>query len=153
MDWLAILLSLLTGVLLWYFLPRGVVLVRTPLTADAHGDPLYDTWELKNDSPLPVSILSARAVSPDTWNQDRERFDEADLPWNESPEGIRLHFNDETSEIRREDWQKDWTNQEVLPGDTLTAIVPTNSTLIVRYRRAGPGGLLERRQLRIDGGA
>lgn len=59
--------------------------------------------------------------------------------------GVRLHFDDETREIGRVDLGRPWRGLTVSPGETLTAHVPNNTTLTIRYRRSGIGGLLERR--------
>ncbi len=51
-------LALATGFGLWVVLPRGVVLVKSQLTRNFDGDPIYDMWTIQNDSALPVRIVS-----------------------------------------------------------------------------------------------
>ena len=142
MNWIDVLVSIATGVLLWALLPRGVVLTRARRTENAKGDTLHDTWEIKNDSPLPVRLTSVRVVMPGH---------EGDMPWDGGPHGLTLRFDDDTAEIAREDWQRPWNHVVVRPGDTLEAHVPNNITLMIEYRRAGWSGVFERRKTRIDG--
>ncbi len=155
MSWVATgisaLVSIAVGLLLWAFLPRGVVLTRQVWTKDSGGNPLYDTWRITNDSSLPVRITSIRYVTPDTWNDESRSFDEPVLP-SDGTDGIRLSLDDSTAEVARMDWKRPWSEVVVEPGDTLTAVVGTNTTLLIDYRRAGRVGLFERRHLTIHGG-
>ena len=96
MDWL---ISVVVGIALWAFLPRGVVLVRSVHTNHA------DSWTIKNDSPLPVRLTSVRVASPDTVNLETHAIDENELPW-DGLLGVRLRFDDESTEIKRADWQR-----------------------------------------------
>lgn len=137
--------SIGVGVLLWMLLPRGVVLTRT-LSGP-------DLWQVKNDSPLPVRIMSVRVVSPEEWNETTSRFDEPVLPVDGGIHGVSLSIDDEVADTARTDNQRPWSEVSITPGDTLTARVPTNTTLIIDYRRAGWLGILERRHLGIHGGA
>lgn len=153
MDWIGAIVSVVTGILLWYFLPRGVVLTRGRKSEGLRGEELHDSWEIRNASSLPIVIVSARVHSPATWNAKSKTFDQPDLPLHGSPEGVVMRFDDEVTEIRREDLQQAWKGLVVEAGDTLTAIVPTNTSLVIEYRRRGFGGVLERRRVQIDGGA
>ena len=154
MDWastgVGVLVSIGVGIFLWAFLPRGVVLTRAVRTKDATGKHLYDTWEIRNDSSLPIRVRSVRVVTPDTWNDTTESFDEPEMPW-DGLFGVRLSLDDSTAEIARRDWQRPWSEVVVESGDTLTAHVPNNTSVYVDYRRAGWSGLLERRHLVVHG--
>jgi len=150
MEWVV---SIVTGVLLWFFLPRGVVLTRQALVEDAQGNRLHDSWTVQNSGSLPIQIRSVAYVTPDQWNPTTRKFDGLELPPGGSAEGIRLTLTDEVSEIRREDRLQPWREVVIPPGDSLIAQVPTNTSLRLLYRRAGVGGVLERRSLQIDGGA
>lgn len=136
-----VLVSIATGVLLWAFLPRGVVLTRAVKTENRTGEPLDDTWELKNDSPLSLTLTSVRLAMPGY---------ERDLPW-DGEHGVRLCFDDETAEIAREDFQRPWNEVVVEPGDTLEAAMQSNTSLLIEYRRAGWLGVFERRRVVIHG--
>lgn len=150
MDWISVaasgLITIVVGVGLWAFLPRGVVLTRTVKTDTA------DTWRIKNDSPLPIRITSVRVSAPETVDLEAESILEPELP----PDGllgVRLYLDDETAEIGRMDWRSAWDQVVVVPGDTMTAHLPTNTSLYIDYRRAGWSGVFERRSLVIHGGA
>lgn len=136
-----VFVSIATGVLVWALLPRGVVLTRAVRTENLKGERLYDTWELKNDSPLPVRLTSVRLVMPGY---------EGDLPW-DGQHGVILTLDDETAEIARADWQRPWNKVVVEPGDTLQAVAEVNTSLFIEYRRAGWFGVFERRRLAIHG--
>lgn len=123
------------GTLLWAFLPRGAVLTRSIKTDRP------DTWELKNSGPVAIRVVSARILGPD--------IDEA-LPWDGSV-GVELHLDDENSEIAREDWRRPWNEVVIPPGDTLHAVVGNNTSLVIKYRRGGLSGVLERRIIAIHG--
>ncbi|MFD7076093.1 hypothetical protein ACFV9G_17955 [Nocardioides sp. NPDC059952] len=145
--------SILTGFALWVVLPRGVVLTRRPLAEHPlSNEPVYDTWQIQNDSPLPVLILSVDYQGADTMHEDK-------LCWRRLSEdvddrrGISLRIDDEVSEIKRLDRQHSWRGVVITPGDTLTATVPNLTDLRIKYRRAGAFGLAERREVWIRGGA
>lgn len=81
------------------------------------------------------------------WSSDG--FD-VELP----PEGgynAYLRFDDHVLETRRDDVFMPWCGVEVPPGETLSAHVGVNTALVIRYRRAGVFGFLERRRLAIHG--
>lgn len=121
MDWL---ISIVVGVALWAFLPRGVVLVR----AAKANQP--DAWTIKNDSPLPVRLTSVRVASPETVNLATDTIEEPELPL-DGLLGVRLNLDDETSDGVRLDWQRPWNQVVVEPGDTLTAYVPVNTSVYI----------------------
>lgn len=147
------LVSVLTSVALWALLPRGIVLTRSVRSQDFRGQPMTDTWELRNDSALPIRIVSVTVCGPHTYDHSRNKIAEIDLPIFEGrgKEGASLVFDDETLEIRRTDTARSWRGIEIPPGDTLEAVVENNRTLRIRYRRAGRFGIMERREISIHG--
>jgi hypothetical protein len=58
--------SVLTGVGLWAVLPRGVVLTRSPSQQEP------GTWELHNDSALPVRLTSVTVEGTLTYNEEAD---------------------------------------------------------------------------------
>lgn len=62
-----------------------------------------------------------------------------------------MTFTDEVLEIGRTDRSMEWGRVKVPPGETLIAHVGGNTTVTIRYRRAGLSGRLERRSLTIHG--
>jgi hypothetical protein len=149
-----VVIALVTGAGLFFALPRGVVLTRSPRTQDFNGQGLYDTWEIRNDSALPVRIMSVTYAGPDTWNETTGRIEQLELPTfeGEGKLGVSLAFDDEVLEITRFDSGKRWRELVVPPGDTMRAHVVNNRTLTIRYRRDGFFGRLERRVITVDGG-
>lgn len=149
MDWVSVyvsaLVTVIAGLALWALLPRGVVLTRARKANER------DSWTIRNDSPLPIQLTSVRIAAPETVDLESHTVGEPDLPW-DGILGVRLSLDDFTAEIARQDWQRAWGEVSVEPGDTLTAHVPTNTTLYLDYRRAGWSGVLERRSLVIHGG-
>jgi len=140
--------SAVAGIVLWAVLPRGVVLKQSPKTRDAVGNPVYDTWEIVNDSHLPARISSVKALGAD--------FDDplkgVPLPWHGFPdEGIQLSLDDVAVEVARVEWQRAWSEVVLAPGAKATALVGTNTSLVIDYRRAGWVGVFERRSLTIHG--
>ena len=154
--------SIVCSLLLWFFLPRGVVLTSTELSyneiypgrADDEPDNEPDDewpddemighggfWRVKNESPLPVRILKATIRGLGTYNEATSKFDEVDVT--DSDDGY-LIFDTEGDPA--------WRGYIVQPGNTFSASVGSNTDLIIRYRRAGWSGVLERRQLSIFGG-
>jgi len=123
-------------------------MVRRVKTQSAAGDALHDTWQLQNDSPLPVQITAAKV-----WGvaEGLDPEEPIDLPW-DGIAGVWLRLDDFTAEFGRADWQRPWNEVRVEPGDTLTAHVDTNTSLRLLYRRAGWAGILERRSIEIHGG-
>lgn len=144
---ISVVVSAAVSVCLWLFLPRGVVLTRQRISDMA------DAWMIRNNSVTPILILSVSVVGVHTYNSQTQSFDAIDLgPVGESKFGISLTHDDECEEIRMADWNKSWEGETVLPGDTLTAIVGNNCSLVIGYRRAGRSGIFERRTISIDGG-
>jgi hypothetical protein len=146
--------SVTTGIGLWALLPRGVVLTRRVRTRDWAGNPLSDTWELRNDSALPVHIMSVTTQGIHTFDPESGKIHTVELQAEPAKDfGVSLHFDDEQLEIARSDRARDWGGLTVPPGDTLHATVRNNRSLRINYRRAGILGVLERREVRIHGGA
>lgn len=146
-------MSVLTGVGLWAVLPRGVVLTRAVRAQGHDGRPRFDTWEIRNNSPLPVTITSVRYRGANTYDDKSGRIPEVDLPVfeGEGDLGISLTFDDEVAEIRRFDMRQSWRGMTVPPGDTLEARVLNNRDLVIGYRRSGLFGVFERRRVEIHG--
>lgn len=127
--------SLGIGVMLWMFLPRGVVLTKT------RDESRLDTWVLQNASSVPALISSATSLGIHGEN-----------PLSDNDNGqVSLMLDDETDEIRRTDMGLDWPGIVIGPGDTMSAHIGVNSALVVGYRRAGWTGIAERRTLTIHG--
>lgn len=145
-------LALATGFGLWAVLPRGVVLVKSPLTHNPDGKPLYDTWRIQNDSALPVRITSVAYRGADTFECRKWRWVELTEDVDER-RGVWLHLDDEVPEIRRLDSGVAWSKIVIPPGDTMRGGVPNNTDLRIKYRRAGWFGFAERREVLLSGGA
>lgn len=155
MDWLQLGLSwfgsLIVGAGLWLFLPRGVVLTRTRAGPDE--------WTIMNDSPLPITIISASEIGVETYDERTGRFEAIELPSGSGDSdcdfryhGVTLFVDDEVRSISMYDGNLPWRGQVLPPGETLSATVGNNTSLKIRYRRAGWSGLFERRQFEIHGG-
>ncbi|KGN29454.1 hypothetical protein N802_13635 [Knoellia sinensis KCTC 19936] len=146
-----VILALGTGVLLWAVLPRGVVLTRSARTEDWRGEPVYDTWALRNESAVPIRLTSVAVRSPDTLDA-KGRFEYVELnDDNADALAVALCFDDAYLETTRGENAQAWKGIEVPPGDTLQAKVDLNRDLRIRYRRTGPTGVFERRQVLIHG--
>jgi hypothetical protein len=145
--------SVLIAVALWLLLPRGSVLIRSQRTQNWKGERLYDMWEIRNASSLPILIQSVRVLSvADYANSKKPRPRDLGVPSNLNE--TWLDFDDPHLANIHSDWQDakaPWSNVLVPPGDTLVSHIQTNTTLYIRYRRAGPFGILERRRLTIHG--
>lgn len=149
--------SLLVGVLLWAFLPRGVVLTRELSRTAPDGSPQFQTWVVRNDSSLPVRITRVSYEGVDTFNRETGIVETRELVTDDSIDqverlGIDLRFDDASDEMARQVHGGRWSGKVVRPGDTLTAYVNLNRSLTMRYRREGKLGFLERRELTIHGG-
>ena len=134
-------ISILCSLLLWLFLPRGVVLTSEEMGYDSTSHQ-YPQWRVKNESALPVRILRASIYGVATYNETTGKFDDVDV----SDEEGRLMLGDGFGDPPE-------TRGYILqPGETFFARVGLNQDLTIRYRRAGCSGLLERRKLSIFGG-
>jgi hypothetical protein len=156
MSWLAfsasVLTSLMVGVFLWAFLPRGVVLTKAERRVDPDGNSTPDSWILTNNSPVAIRMTKVHVISPNNFNPRTGHIEEMPLPVFGDPDsGAELELGDFTSEVARTDWERPWPRVEVAAGDTLTGRVPVNTSLKIAYRRAGWTGVLERRGLVIHG--
>lgn len=150
-----VVIGLLSGLTLWALLPRGVVLTRAYRLKDLAGEPLYDTWEVRNDSALPVLLTSVAFQGPETMDQRTHeiRWDELPVhPHLSKVHGIDIRLDDEQLEYKAEDAEK-WRGFTLPPGDTMQVQVMNLRTLRIKYRRAGWLGVFERREIRIHGGA
>lgn len=143
--------SALTGIVLWAVLPRGVALTRTLRTTDWDGQPLYDTWTITNDSPVPVQLTSVAWQGVETLVGDK-------LLWRELPpetskiQGVDLTPEEEQLYYKLTDALGRWRGFVLPPGDTLRATVMNNHDLRIKYRRAGWTGAFERREIKVHGG-
>jgi hypothetical protein len=146
--------SILVGVTLWALLPRGVVLTRSFPAVAPDGRVLPDTWRIRNESPLPVRIRSVAVSGVGTYDDTKGALRWVEVG-TEDEDGLSatLHLDDEVTEIRRLDNRQPWRAVVVAPGDTMQAHVLNNTTLRIRYRRAGAFGTFERREIQIHGGA
>lgn len=138
------------GVVLWLLLPRGIILTRTFAPVDSKNRRKLDTWSLRNESSLPIRVARAEYRGADTYSN-------GSLAW------IRLNPADMVSDRFELQLDSDLSGGEVLagfdkwrqftlpPGDALLVRMPNNSQLRVRYRRAGLGGIVERRSIEIHG--
>lgn len=136
--------------------PRGVVLTRQLQFCGPDGEQQFQTW-IRNASALPVVLTRVSYSGVTTYNDETGEIEDHDLPsWvpheEEADLGISLRFDDEPLELGRDADEKPWRGLKVPPGDTLTAYVNLNRTLVLEYRRSGVFGVFERRTLRIDGG-
>jgi len=146
--------SITVGVALWALLPRGVVLKRSFPAVAPDGRVLFDTWRPRNESPLPVRIRSVAVSGIGTYDDTKGVLRWIDLGAEDAKNlAATLHVDDEVTEIRRTDNDQPWRTVVVAPGDTMTAHVLNNTTLRIRYRRAGAFGVFERREIQIHGGA
>ena len=59
--------SIVCSLLLWFFLPRGVVLTSTELPYVKEG--CGGMWRVKNESPLPVRILKVTISGLATYDE------------------------------------------------------------------------------------
>lgn len=142
-------ISIVCSLLLWLFLPRGVVLTSADLPYSENGyDPPYDDmdakgriWRVKNESPLPVAILKATIRGFETYDDATGEFKEIDVTDTYDEYLILDSYGD-----------PDWRGHIITPGDSILATIGINSHLKIKYRRAGWSGVLERRQIVIFGG-
>ena len=135
--------SSIVGIALWRFLPRSVAVLTRELYAN-------DTWRIRNDSPVSVQLLEVTVTGVSTIDCDGN-IKAIPVDWDGS--GIvNMTLDDESDEIGRCDWGKPWSEIVLRPGDTMSARVGNNTSLHIRYQRAGRFGRFERRGLTISGG-
>jgi len=147
---IGLLASTIVSIALWLLLPRGVVITRRKPAIDDFGEPIPDSWVLRNESPLAVKILRVRYAGFSTivdeslrWKRlspDQLTDDPFDAVLDSDVGGGEVLSAHET-----------WRGFQITPGDGLVLRMPNNHTLEVRYRRAGWAGVLERRTIRIHG--
>jgi hypothetical protein len=148
------LATIVVGIGLWMFLPRGVVLTKR-LRPTTTTDFASVEWVLRNESAVPMVLLHVEHMGIHTMTADGS-CEVRDLPtdtyevWREL--GIDLGFEDHDMEMVRDVSGKPWHGLTILPGDALVAHVNLNRSLIIKYRRKGWTGVLERRELQIDVG-
>ena len=154
MLWASILISVFSslgvGLVLWVVLPRGIVLSKSVLTADELGKPLYDSWQVRNESALKIRLVSVRYLGVQSGTDKTGVIKEVDLA-DELDGGVELCQDDTSADTSRIENKVSWSKVEVFPGETLTARVINNTTLVIKYRRAGVSGIFEQRELRVHG--
>lgn len=123
---------MLASLLLWFFLPRGVVLTSPG------DDSAFQI--VRNESPLPVRILKV-TLSGVAHIDDRGRFIEVDV----------TDSHDEYLQVFGEG-DAVWRGHVIAPGHGVGVQVHVNSCVTIRYRRAGWLGVLERRRVDVFGG-
>ena len=136
--------SVVVGIGLWLLLPRGVVLVYE----DRH----YGEWTIRNDSPLPVQLCEVTVRGVNVIDEATGQLTSVSLLPGENDYGAYMALDDEVAEIGRDEQQRPWREIVLVPGETITASVNLNTSLSIKYRRAGWSGVLERRMLTIHGG-
>jgi hypothetical protein len=141
---LDIVVGLLTGLVLWAVLPRGVVLTRSRSMTE------NDTWYVKNESALPVRIVSITWLGSETHDDNKRNHVERELEGR--VHGVKLALVDSDADTSRVEQRRPWDKVIVSPGDSLRATVLNMRGLRIRYRRAGLLGIFERREVRIQGG-
>ena len=124
--------SMLASLLLWFFLPRGVVLTSPG------DDSAFQI--VRNESPLPVRILKV-TLSGAAYIDDRGRFIEVDV----------TDSYDEHLQVLGEG-DAVWRGHVIAPGHGVGVRVHGNSCVTIRYRRAGWSGVAERRRVDVFGG-
>ncbi|MEM8710832.1 MAG: hypothetical protein AAGG01_07765 [Planctomycetota bacterium] len=136
-------ISVLVGVGLWAFLPRGAILVRSPRLD------LTDTWEIENASAVPVRLRAVKVTSgmPE-WDEKNDRFVLSDLTHG-GFYGTTLQRTDFIGEDEAADAL--WAGAVLRPGEKLLAHVQVNSDMTIHYRRDGWTGHLERRTVEVHG--
>lgn len=142
--------SALTGLALWVLLPRGASLTRQMRFTDWEGQPLHDTWTITNASPVAVRIISVTYQSAETYVGDKLHWKA--LPVGEETHGVELSPHEEQLFYQLTDKLRRWRGFILPPGDTLEATVLNNHDLRIKYRRAGWSGVLERREIQVNGG-
>ncbi len=124
--------SMLSSLLLWFFLPRGVVLTSPG------DDSAFQT--VRNASPLPVRILKV-TVSGVGYVNDAGKFIEVDV----------TDSHDDYLEVLGEG-DAVWRGHIIPPGHGVGVRARINGCVTIRYRRAGWSGVLERRRVDVFGG-
>lgn len=146
---IGLIASIIVGIALWLFLPRGVVITRSKPARDVRGEPIPDSWVLRNHSPLPVQILDVQYIGISTivnehpvWRPvaPSELTNEPFVVSLDSDVGGGAMSNDSS-----------WSTVQLAPGDGLVLQMPLHHKLELRYRRAGWTGAFERRAVTIQG--
>jgi hypothetical protein len=143
----------LTGLALWFVLPRGAVLTRHPIPNVHHA------WKVQNESPVTIQLRSVKYRSLSAVGEGTESGHY--LPWHDLPidcddldpdPGVRLRFDDRVTDQNRERSLTPWVGLPVEPGDTLTAYADRgeHAAIKIEYRRAGWWGRFERREILLN---
>lgn len=147
---IGLLASTIIGIALRLFLPRGVVITRSKHANDDHGEPIPDSWVLRNQSPLPVQILDVRYSGVNTIVNEMPKWKSLNpLELTDDPFNAVLDSDVGGGEVLAAN--ETWRGLQVTPGDGLFLRMPNNQAVEVRYRRAGWAGILERRTISIHG--
>ena len=120
-----LVVTVLATLFLWLFLPRGVVLIGICLLKT---DPNEVMWLVKNESSLSVRIqkVTLAGLVPHLVTDKDEEY--------------RASAGGQTPLDR---------GQLMKPGQGIRVNLPPEFTMVIKYRRAGWAGVLERRTLRI----
>lgn len=146
---IGLLASTIVGIALWLFLPRGVVITRSKPARDGYGEPIPDSWVLRNESPLAVQMLGVSYSGISTFVNEQltwktltpsELTGEPFVVQLDSDVGGGAMSNDTS-----------WSTVQLAPGDALVLQIPLHHQLEMRYRRAGWTGVFERRIVMIQG--
>lgn len=146
---IGLLVSAIVGIALWLFLPRGVVITRSKPARDVHGEPIPDSWVLRNESPLPVQILDVRYIGISTVVNGHPAWKPL-TPSGLTNEPFLVSLDSDTGGGAMSS-DSDWNAVQLAPGDGLVLQMPLHHKLEMRYRRAGWVGVLERRAVTIQG--
>ncbi|KUG54807.1 MULTISPECIES: hypothetical protein [Kocuria] len=141
--------SAIVSIGLWLLLPRGVVITRNKPARDVRGEPIPDSWVLRNQSPLTVQILDVRYTGISTYANMRPAW--KSLTPSElasEPFGVSLDSDVGGGAMSND---SSWSTVQLAPGDGLVLQMPLNHELEMRYRRAGWTGVFERRVVTIQG--
>lgn len=127
--------SLLVGVGLWAFLPRGVALTKA---VDTTGP---DQWRIENRTAEDIKVMRVLANGGMTDFRTIEVLGTglADFHIDADQEGA--------------DEQPEWPRTTLNPGMGLSVQVPVNSHVVLKYRRAGWSGVFDRGEVQVFGTA
>lgn len=146
---IGLLASTIVGIALWLFLPRGVVITRSNPARDVHGEPILDSWVLRNESPLPVQILDVRHLGISTIVDSHPAWMPV-APSELANEPFVVCLDSDIGGGAMSN-SSEWNTVRLTPGDGLVLRMPLHHKLEMRYRRAGWTGVFERRAITIQG--
>ncbi|MFI8776559.1 hypothetical protein ACIGH6_05645 [Brachybacterium paraconglomeratum] len=139
--------SALVGLMLWFVLPRGIVLSRKFPAVGLGGAPINDTWVLRNESSIPIRISKVEAIGSMI---DGVEWKELSLKTARSL-GFEPGLDSDISGGEALSSVTEWKGVRVLPGDGLHATMPGNSHFRFTYQRDSLLGFIETRQVTVYG--